>query len=80
MNDTPPADSDEAIAAQRFMVMGAVRIGSLIAVILGIAIARAVIDLPYWFGVALAIGGMVAFFFGPPILAKRWKARDRGER
>lgn len=80
MTNTPPADQDEAVAARRFMTMNAVRIGSLVAVILGIAIARAAIELPYWLGVGLAVGGMLAFFFGPPTLAKRWKAGDRGER
>ncbi|MDJ0641506.1 MAG: hypothetical protein QNJ15_01700 [Erythrobacter sp.] len=74
---TTPVDPAEAQAAKRFYTMGAVRIGSLAAVILGIAIARAVIEAPYALGVVLAVGGMLAFFFGPPVLAKNWKAKDR---
>ncbi|MEM7665991.1 MAG: hypothetical protein AAF250_09060 [Pseudomonadota bacterium] len=80
MSDPVAPSDEEAIAARRFMVMGAVRISSLAAVILGIAIANAAIELPYLLGVVLAVAGMLAFFFGPPLLAKRWKAGDRGER
>lgn len=80
MSDPVAPNDEEAIAARRFMVMGAVRIGSLASVILGIAIANAAIELPYLLGVVLAVSGMLAFFFGPPLLAKRWKAGDRGER
>lgn len=70
---------DEAVAARRFMVLGLVRIGAIAALLVGLMIARAVIDAPYWLGVALAVGGMAAFFFAPPLLAKRWKAGDRGD-
>ena len=71
---------DEAIAARRYLIMGLVRICGLASVMLGIAIARAVIDAPYALGVVLAVGGLVGFFFGPIMLAKHWKAGDRGER
>ena len=75
-----PKAAEEAIAETRYMIMGLVRIGSLAAVMLGIAIARMVIDATYELGVALAVVGLVMFFFGPILLAKRWKAGDRGER
>ena len=68
---------EEALAAKRYYILGAVRIGALVAVILGIAIARALIEAPYALGVALAVTGLVAFFFAPPLLAKSWKAKDR---
>lgn len=72
-----PVDPAETIAAKRYYVMNAIRVGSLAAVILGIAIARALIEAPYALGVALAVTGLVAFFFAPPLLAKSWKAKDR---
>ncbi|QFT76985.1 hypothetical protein [Erythrobacter sp. THAF29] len=68
-----PQDN-EVLAKQRYTIMNLVRIGSLGAVICGIAIARAVIDLPYALGVALAVGGLIGFFFGPRLLARRWKS------
>lgn len=76
---TAPLDPDaaETVAAKRYYILGAVRIGSIAAVILGIAIARALIEAPYALGVVLAVAGMLAFFFGPPLLAKSWKAKDR---
>jgi hypothetical protein len=80
--DVPPADKDqqaEAIAARRYMFMNMARIASLGAVIAGIAIARTLIEAPYLLGVVLAVAGTIGFFFAPPLLAKRWKAGDRGE-
>ena len=77
MNTPATQDEAEAIAKKRFLVMGLVRIGALGALLIGLAIARSVLAGPFWLGVALAIGGMVAFFFAPPMLAKRWKAGDR---
>lgn len=77
MSGTP---EEEAIAARRFMVLGVLRISSFVVVILGLAMARQAIDGPYWLGVALSVIGLLGFFFGPPVLAKRWKAGDRGER
>ena len=76
---TQPNGDD--VARQRYMAMNTLRIGSLGAVIAGIAAARGVIDLPYAIGVALAVGGLVAFFFGPRMLARKWKspAGDDGE-
>jgi len=80
MRNTPAPTPEEAIAAKRYMVMNLVRLGSIVAVVIGIAIARKVIDLPYAIGVALAIAGLIAFFFMPPMLVKRWKAGDRTDR
>lgn len=70
---------DEALAERRFAIMGAVRIGSLIAVLVGLAGSQEALPLPYPIAVVLAVGGMVSFFFAPPILAKRWKAGDRAQ-
>jgi len=76
MSQTPAPTPEEAEAAKRYTVMNLVRLASIVAVGLGIAIARDIIALPYALGVALALGGLVAFFFLPVTLAKRWKAGD----
>ncbi len=68
---------EEAIAKRRYFIMGGVRVGSLAALLIGLMIARKVIEAPYALGVALAVAGLLAFFFAPPLLAKSWKARDR---
>ena len=71
---------EEATAAKRYTVMNLVRLAALPLVLGGIAIAQGVVDLPYALGVVLAAAGLFAFFFVPALLAKRWKAGDRGER
>ncbi|MBV7264943.1 hypothetical protein [Erythrobacter ani] len=68
----------ETLARKRYFILNTVRIGALAAVILGIAIARAVVDLPYALGVVLAVVGLLAFFFAPRTLARRWKS-DAGD-
>lgn len=77
MSDVTPPTHDEVVAAKRYTVMNLVRLGSILALVLGIAIAQGVVDLPYALGVVLAVAGVIAFFFGPPMLVKRWKAGDR---
>ncbi|EAQ29203.1 hypothetical protein NAP1_00485 [Erythrobacter sp. NAP1] len=69
-------DEERERAQQRYVYLQLTRFAAIGAVLLGIAIARAVVPAPYWLGVALAVGGLVAFFFGPPLLARRFKARD----
>ena len=69
--------TQEELAERRFAIMGAARIGSLIAVMIGIAGSQNVLPLPYPVSVVLAVGAMISFFFLPPVLAKRWKAQDR---
>jgi hypothetical protein len=77
MNAHEDAAAAEARARQRYGLMNAARIGGLVLVLLGIAIARGVVALPYPFGVVLAVGGLFSFFFAPRMLARRWKAADR---
>ena len=67
--------SDDQQAIRRFNIMGGVRSGSLLVLMLGIAVARSVIDGPYALGVVMAIAGMLGVFFGPYLLAKRWKSK-----
>lgn len=78
----PPLDPEEARARARYMMMNLARIGGIAAVIAGIAGTRGVLPLPYWLSVALTVVGVLAVFFGPPLMVKRWKAQDArdGER
>ncbi|WP_255551805.1 hypothetical protein [Erythrobacter crassostreae] len=69
-----PHDIDDTLARKRYMILNAIRIGSLGALLVGLAIARSVIDAPYPIGVALAVGGLLAFYFGPRSLARKWKS------
>jgi Na+/proline symporter len=64
----------------RFIMMNVARISGLALVLLGIAIARAVIELPYAIGVVLAVIGLIEFFFAPTMLARFWKAADAREK
>lgn len=74
----PPADTHaQATARQRYMVMNLVRFGSIGAIIFGIATAQGVLPAPYALGVVAAVAGVATFFFGPPLLARRWKDGDR---
>lgn len=77
MNDIVPPTPEEALAAKRYTVINLVRLGSIVAVALGIAIAQEALALPYALGIAIALAGLVAFFFGPPLLVRRWKASER---
>jgi len=38
--------------------------------------AREALPLPYAVSAALAVAGILAFFFAPPLMVKRWKARE----
>ncbi|MEM6267052.1 MAG: hypothetical protein AAF707_05960 [Pseudomonadota bacterium] len=76
MSDQLTSQAAEARAQRRYIALNAARWGSLLAVIAGIAGARGVIALPYPLTVALAIGGVIGFFFAPPLLARRFKAHD----
>ena len=76
MNEPGKNDPSEDRAARRFAAMQLVRFSSLACVIIGIAIANEALPLPYPLGVVLAVGGLLAFFFAPPLLVKRWKAGD----
>ena len=63
-------------AKSRYMILSLIRIGALMVLLFGIAIARGIVDLPYGLGVALAVGGLLAFYFGPRQLARRWKSPE----
>lgn len=77
--NTPEQDSAEEIARKRYFGLQMMRVLALGLVLAGFAITRGVLPAPFWLGAGMAVIGVVAFFFAPPLLAKRWKAQDRGE-
>jgi hypothetical protein len=74
-----PREAAELQARNRFIVMNVARVGGLVLLLLGVAIARDVlsVQLPWALGAGLAVLGLLEFFFLPSIIAKRWKAGDR---
>lgn len=72
-----PDQEAEALAKKRFMALNLIRITGLVCVLLGIAIAQGVVDLPRMVGVALAVFGLYDFFFMPRMLAKRWNSDNK---
>ena len=74
-----PLDPEETRARNRYMVMNAARLGALAVTLAGLAGVREVLPIPYALSVILVLGGVISFFFGPPLLAKRWKAQDRAQ-
>lgn len=73
-----PREAAEARARQRFIVMTAMRFTGVGLVLLGFAIVRGLIDLPYEVGAILAVIGFLDVFVMPVFLARRWKASDAG--
>lgn len=74
MNDA--IDSAEMQARRRYLLTNLVRLGSLATVLAGLAMTRQVIPGPEMLGGAIALGGMLGFFFIPTLLVRRWKSQD----
>lgn len=74
--EKPVIDAAEERARARYTFLNMARIGGIAVAIAGIAGTREVIPLPYVVSVTLAVGGVLAFFFAPPLMVKRWKAQD----
>ena len=72
----PPSSEDEERARARYMAMNAARLAAIAAVMVGFAGVREIVPIPYMLSVALVLAGIGAFFFGPPLMVKRWKAQD----
>ena len=68
-----PEQDAEALAKRRFLAINLIRFTGLVCVLLGVAIAQGVIDLPPVVGLALAAFGLYDFFFMPRILSRRWR-------
>lgn len=69
-------ESAESRARTGFILIAAVRFGGVAMVLLGFAIVRGVIDLPYAVGAMLAVAGFFEIFFLPRFIARAWKAGD----
>lgn len=74
-----PREAAEREARNRVIIMNVARFGGIALVLIGIALTRRAPHLsPEWiFGAALAVMGVIEFFFLPSIIAKRAKAGDR---
>lgn len=68
----------DARARTGFIIITLVRFGGVAMVMLGFAIVRGVIDLPYAVGAVLAVAGFFEIFFLPRFIARRF--RDEGPR
>lgn len=66
----------ETRARNRYIVLNAIRFGGLAMLMIGLAIARGVIEAPYWLGVGLAVVGLLDFFFAPRLVARGWASQD----
>ena len=77
MNDA--IDSAEMQARRRYLLTNLVRLGSLAAVLAGLAMARQVIPGPEMLGGAISLGGMLGFFFIPTLLVRRWKSQGKSQ-
>ncbi len=74
---TLPDQDAEALAKRRFLAINLVRMTGLVCVLLGVAIAQGVIDLPRLVGLALAAFGLYDFFFVPRMLSRRWRSEGQ---
>ncbi len=61
-------------ARNGFIIITAVRFGGVAMVMLGFAIVRGIIDLPYAVGAVFAVAGFFEIFFLPRFIARRWNA------
>ncbi len=70
----------EARARTGFIIITMMRFGGVAMVMLGFAIVRGAIDLPYAVGAIIAVLGFIEIFFLPRFIARRFKARDDTQR
>jgi len=69
-------EAAEARARTGFIIITVMRFGGVAMVMLGFAIVRGVIDLPYAVGAIIAVLGFIEIFFLPRFIARRFKAGD----
>ncbi len=70
------ADKDRERAQKQFFLLQLLRIASLGLLLAGIAITQGAIAGPYALGIVMVVIGMGGFFFGPPLLARKFKGSD----
>lgn len=69
-------DQEREDAQKQFFLLQLLRLASLGLLLGGIAITQNAIAAPYWAGIIMVVIGMGGFFFGPPLLARKFKARN----
>jgi hypothetical protein len=69
-------EAAEARARNGYLILNMVRLSGIALVLLGLAIARGLIGLPWPVGAVIAVVGLIEFFFLPRIIARAWKAGD----
>lgn len=67
----------ETRARNGYLVITALRFSGIALVMLGLAIARGLIDLPWALGAGIAVAGLLEFFFLPRLVARRMNAGNR---
>jgi len=72
MPSQPPED---AVAAKRFWILQGLRLAGLGLALAGAMAIAGTLDLNEAQGAVLLIGGAVAFFLLPVLMAKHWKAK-----
>jgi hypothetical protein len=77
MTAPAPQNRTEQTAKHRYGLMNLARVGGIIIAAAGIAGTREVLPLPYPVSAVMLVGGVLSFFFAPPLLVRRWKAQDR---
>ena len=61
-------------AAGRFFIMGLARFAGMFIALFGIIILAGNSRFPIWLGYVLALAGMLAFFYVPKALARKWRS------
>ncbi len=69
------SDIDQRTWRNRFIVMNLVQIGGTIVVLLALLLwqSSVFVEGGHWIGFPLALAGLVISFFGPRMMARRWK-------
>ncbi|MEP3420540.1 MAG: hypothetical protein ABJN35_02285 [Erythrobacter sp.] len=75
MNDT--TDEARTRAQAQFLWLNVLRLISLGLLLAGIAVTQDALNAPYWVGIVMVVIGMGGFFFGPPLLARRFTTHDK---
>ena len=68
---------EEALARNRFIVIGAMRAGGVAMIMFGLAVVQRLVSLPEWLGFGLIVFGMIETFVVPTLLSRIWSTNDR---
>ncbi len=71
------SQDEEALARNRFIVIGAMRAGGVAMIMFGLAVVQRLISLPEWIGFVLIVFGMFETFVVPTLLSRIWSTNDR---